>query len=309
MSNKTLVSYTNGNYEVEIFDDGTKIRKWEDGVTPTPIFPETIDIKVTNYCDLHKICMYCHENSDLSGQHADNTLLKNLSNPSLKGMEWAIGGGNPLAYPHLDEILELNKHNEIISNLTVNELHINKSYGRLRTYLNENLIRGLGISYRFNKYRDSIKTKQLCEDYDSIVWHIIIGVVPFSYIEALVEEIPNIKLLLLGYKNFRKGAIYLSEHGASIAENITDTYRKLPLLFKKAKVVSFDNLAIEQLNVKRLFTDEGWQKFYMGDDGTFSMYIDAVNKTFAKTSTSTKTHDVANLSIPQMFWKVKALKT
>jgi hypothetical protein len=228
MPPKTLISYTNGNYEVEIFEDGTKIRKWEDGVTPNPIFPETIDIKVTNYCDLHKICKYCHENSDLSGQHTDNTWLKNLSQPSLKGMEWAIGGGNPLSYPYLDDILELNKQHGIISNLTVNELHINRSYSRLRTYLNENLIRGLGISYRFNRYRDSIKTKQLCEDYDNIVWHIIVGVVPFSYIEALVEDVPNTKILLLGYKNFRKGAVYLSEHGTSVSENIADTYHHLP---------------------------------------------------------------------------------
>jgi hypothetical protein len=50
--------------------------------------------------------------------------------------------------------------------------------------------------------------------------------------------------------------------------------------------VSFDNLGIEQLNVKRFFTGSGWNKFYMGNDFCFTMYIDAVKREFAPTSRS-----------------------
>jgi len=59
----------------------------------------------------------------------------------------------------------------------------------------------------------------------------------------------------------------------------------LPKYFGKC-TLSFDNLAIEQLNVKRLFTVEGWERFYMGDDFCFTMYIDAVKQEFAPTSRS-----------------------
>ena len=51
-------------------------------------------------------------------------------------------------------------------------------------------------------------------------------------------------------------------------------------------MVSFDNLAIEQLDVKRLFTNKGWDKFYMGDDFCSTMYIDAIKQNYAPTSRS-----------------------
>ena len=53
------------------------------------------------------------------------------------------------------------------------------------------------------------------------------------------------------------------------------------------KVLSFDNLAIEQLDVKNsLFfgNEEKWKTFYMGDDGTHTMYIDTVAGKYSKNS-------------------------
>ena len=91
----------------------------------------------------------------------------------------------------------------------------------------------------------------------------------------LVRELvkfKNSKLLFLGYKTFGRGVNYYSE---DVKNNIDVWYKILPSFLGKA-IISFDNLAIEQLNVKRLFTPKGWSKFYMGDDFTFTMYIDAV---------------------------------
>ena len=59
---------------------------------------------------------------------------------------------------------------------------------------------------------------------------------------------------------------------------------ELPNLINHFQVVSFDNLALEQLDVKTLLGDK-WNNFYMGDDGQFTMYIDAVTGTFGKSST------------------------
>ena len=56
--------------------------------------------------------------------------------------------------------------------------------------------------------------------------------------------------------------------------------------------MSFDNLGIEQLDPKRLMSDEEWEKCFMGEDGSFTFYIDAVNGKFAKCSTSTKRYDL-----------------
>ena len=68
----------------------------------------------------------------------------------------------------------------------------------------------------------------------------------------------------------------------------------LPTMIKEGwfKVISFDNLSINQLNVKSLMNPKQWETFYMGDDGidgsltSSSMFIDAVEGTFAINSCS-----------------------
>ena len=89
-----LAKYKNGNYTVRLFSDGTKIRFTLDDEF-NAMFPESIDIKITNYCDIS--CLMCHEDSSTKGVHG------NLEHPFLDtlvaGTELAIGGGNPLSHP------------------------------------------------------------------------------------------------------------------------------------------------------------------------------------------------------------------
>lgn len=65
---KLLQSYTNGNYIVKIYSDGTKIRITEEDKF-IPEFPESIDMKITDYCEVG--CPMCHENSSIKGKHAN----------------------------------------------------------------------------------------------------------------------------------------------------------------------------------------------------------------------------------------------
>lgn len=82
-------------------------------------------------------------------------------------------------------------------------------------------------------------------------------------------------------------------------------YENLADIVDKFKVVSFDNLAIEQLNVRRLMTDEEWNEFYMGDDGTMTYYIDMVEHKFARSSTAAfdKRYNLLD-SVDDMFQKI-----
>jgi len=59
------------------------------------------------------------------------------------------------------------------------------------------------------------------------------------------------------------------------------------------------------LDIRRLFTSEQWEEFYMGDDGDFTMYIDLVKGEFAKNSTSLKRYKLLN-TIEEMFEVVKS---
>lgn len=271
-----IAKYTNGNTTVTILHDGTKIREYEG--TPEITHPESIDVKITNFCDMG--CSYCHESSTTSGIHADlNKLLEVISElPS--GVELAIGGGNPLSHPNLIEFLQSLKQKGLIANITVNQGHL-KLYQPLLTFLiKEQLIKGVGISITNNNFN---YVKPLLEITDNVVYHLIAGVNKVDIIDKLTE-IGYCKVLILGYKYYGFG---INHHSKEVDECVKSWYLKMRSIIEKCSV-SFDNLAIEQLKVRNLFTKEGWEQFYMGDDFTFTMYIDAVKQEYAPTSRSNK---------------------
>ena len=66
---KKLISrYKNGNYNVAIFEDGTKIR-FNDLDNLKPDFPESMDMKISNYCPFN--CPMCHEKSSTNGKYGN----------------------------------------------------------------------------------------------------------------------------------------------------------------------------------------------------------------------------------------------
>jgi hypothetical protein len=284
-----LVEYKNGNTTVTIYKDGTKVREFE-GI-PVVEHPESMDIKITNYCDLG--CPYCHENSTIKGKHSDLFLLKEKLDILPAGIELALGGGNPLSHPNLVQFLEWCKTKGFIANITINEKHINKYNELIIDLITRDLVKGIGISVTEGNIN---LIKSLYKLSSNIVLHLIVGINTIEQIEELCT-IKGIKVLLLGYKTFGRGISYYSQ---DITDNINKWYKHLPTLVGKL-VLSFDNLAIEQLNVKRLFTSKGWDRFYMGDDFTFTMYIDAVEQQYAPTSRSDDRQSFKDYNVIQYF--------
>ena len=114
--------YKNGNYWVAYNYSG-RIRLKFDGGECIPEFPELIDLKITDKC-LHG-CPFCYMGSTKEGKHADLELLKcvvgNLHNHNKnRRIEFSIGGGNILLYPHLDELFEYMTREGHIVNTTIN---------------------------------------------------------------------------------------------------------------------------------------------------------------------------------------------
>lgn len=287
----TLAKYQNGNTTVTILQDGTKIREYEN--VPLIVHPESIDVKITDYCDLG--CAYCHESSTRKGKHADLTKLLSVLKELPKGIELAIGGGNPLSHPEIVSFLFELKKRGLIANLTINQGHLHPYFYLINYLLKEDLIKGLGISITSNNFKYIERLKELT---DNIVYHTIAGVNDISILDKLIE-IGDCKVLVLGYKQFGFGVKYFSKE---VEESIKKWRKELPKYIGKC-TLSFDNLAIEQLNVKRLFTHSGWEKFYMGDDFTFTMYIDAVKQEYAATSRSKERESFDNCSLIEYFSK------
>jgi MoaA/NifB/PqqE/SkfB family radical SAM enzyme len=120
---KRPIKYKNGDYHFTIYPNGTLIRE-TNVENPKIEHPSSIDIKITNYCDL--MCPYCHENSNINGLHADLNTLLDITETLPPGVEFALGGGNPISHPELIPFLKILKNRRIIANITINENHLVK---------------------------------------------------------------------------------------------------------------------------------------------------------------------------------------
>ena len=237
-----LGRYKNGNFVTTILSDGTKIRETKDDEF-IPAFAENMDIKLTNKCNGG--CAWCHEGSYINGKHGD-ILNEKFIDTLHPYQEIAIGGGDATSHPDLIPFLQKLKERKVIANMTVNQIHFEKKQELIKQLVDEKLIYGLGVSL-VNPTKHFI---ELIKQYPNAVIHVINGVLKPSDIKALENN--NLKMLILGYKHLRRGNEYFEEEQNDIETKQRWLYENLEDIIQKFKVVSFDNLAIEQLDVKRI---------------------------------------------------------
>jgi len=287
--------YKNGNFITKIFSDGTKIRETKDDEF-IPDFAENMDIKISNYCDMG--CKFCHEGSTKNGKHGD-ILNQKFIETLHSYQEVALGGGDATSHPDLIPFLHKFKDRKVIVNMTVNQQHFEQKQELIKKLVNEKLIYGLGVSL-VNPTDEFISLIQQCPN---AVIHVINGILKPSDVEILSDK--NLKMLILGYKQLRRGGDWYSENHENIITKQMWLKENLAEIINHFKVVSFDNLAIEQLEVKRLMSQKEWDEFYMGDDGKITYYIDMVEQKFAKNSTADfdERYDLMD-SVDEMFKKI-----
>lgn len=278
--------YTNGNYKVQIYEDGTKIKTTDDDEFVAE-FPDSMDMKITNYCDMN--CSMCHEKSTVEGKHArlDHKFLDTLR----AGTELAIGGGNPLSHPELIPFLERMQKQGIICNVTVNEVHLLNNKELIQNLLDRKLIRGLGVS--INKGEN--ETIEFAVNNPNVVLHFILGTPTMDKLTLFYNK--DLKILLLGYKKFGRGESYYTPE---IDQRINKTALSLDEIFDAFQVVSFDNLALKQLDIKKKLPEEIYNECFMGEDGESTMYVDLVEEKFGLSSTATERYPIHD-DIDSMF--------
>ena len=266
--------YKNGNSVVTIdLNNGTKERVTEEDEFNLE-FPETIDLNIGNRCDGG--CQFCYINASPAGIDADLMDLPFLDTV-YPYTEIAING-NSVDHPQLIPFLEELKRRRIIANVTVNQIHFERKYELIKELIDNGLVKGIGISLR----KPTAEFIEKVKHFPNAVIHTIVGILTPEDIEALMHN--DLKILILGYKDLGRGIGYKATHFADWLRNKNHLYDALENFVGACKVCSFDNLAIEQLDVKRLLTDEQWEEFYMGDEGTASMFIDLVTQKFGVSS-------------------------
>ena len=291
-----MYTYKNGNYTVTIFNDGTKIRQTMDDEF-TPSFAENCDIKITDKCSQN--CPFCYEGCTKTGKHGK--LFEYRFIDSLHPYTELALNGNDLDHPDLIKFLEFLKKKKVFANITVNQTQFMNNFELFKKLSHKKLVYGIGVSLQ--KANDELITKM--SEIPNIVLHTINGILTEKDINELANH--DLKILILGYKELQRGINYKSNHIDNINANKQYLYNNLQDILTKFKVVSFDNLAIEQLNVKRVVSKEDWEEFYMGDDGNFTFYIDMVKGEFSKNSIAKDRYQIGDKTIDEMFKFIRSI--
>lgn len=276
--------YWNGNGYCELNkEDGTLITTIISDETFKAEFPLNCDMNISNNCCIG--CEFCYQGCTVDGKHSDikkfiddkNSFLYSLH----PGTELAINGNEPF-HPDLALLLEFCKEHDILANLTVNEVSLLKNKEQLEQWLDAGLIHGIGVSPKTY----SQEMLEWVSEHPTAVIHTIAGITTLANYRSMYDK--NVKVLILGYKDFGRGVTYTNKFSDEILLNINDLRLDLPIMLREFVVLSFDNLAIDQLDVKSMLTEEQWNTFYRGDDGSHTLFIDLVSETFAKNSIQDK---------------------
>jgi len=282
------MNYINGNATINIDDSGTRIIEYNDNLKLD--YPLNLDIRVSTSCSFaNNICKdFCHESAVVNGKDCDYEILQSKLNELPSGIELAIGCNT--FTQNLFDFLEWCYNKGYICNLTVNQGHINRDYPLLKLAIDKNFVKGLGISYR-KTLRWNIPTDLL--NYSNTVFHVIAGIDTIEDVMLLSNKGVR-KVLVLGEKDFG----YNTGHVDLERYEHKQWYWWIGKLFNMFEVVSFDNLALEQLNIKRFFTQDNWNIFNQGE---YSFYIDAVNEHFKPSSRSADSINWNDTTISEYF--------
>jgi len=278
------VSYLNGKSVCEIsLEDGTHIRSIfeEDGIY-RPENLECADVHLSDKCEVG--CKFCYANCTRDGKVAD--IERFISSPwfqSLKpGMEMACNlnefKGN---IDHLEKLLDACKEKGILANVTVEQRTYMKNKEVLHCFQIEGKLFGIGVSV---KVIDEYLLKDL-EECRNVVAHTITGITPVTGYQKLIAN--KVKILILGYKDIGRGTQFKVEDESNKIEMnrlALKRYIKFLLDTKVSCLLSFDNLAIDQLGIKDMISEENYGKFFRGEEATCTYFVNAVSMQYALNS-------------------------
>lgn len=275
-----FVHYLNGNYIVILnLEDGTKIRyNNEDSFIPHR--PESLDVKITDKCEHN--CAFCHENSTVDGKRASFESMEKFVSTVPAYTEIAVGGGNlMLNIEHTETFLNMLKKAEAIPSITIRQDDFIKYQNIIKNWKKQHLIYGIGVSLTDAADEELYKTM---EKFPTSVLHVIAGVLTEKDYNLLKNH--NIKMLILGYKIRCRGLDFWSRGEQRIKKNQQNLEKHIPDFKKDFNTVSFDNLALEQLHMRQYVSPQTWETSFFGDDGHYTFYVDLVNGTYSKSSST-----------------------
>ena len=224
--------FKNGNYWILIekhIEYKKYIVSFNKNFYKTPIFPEQIDIKITDRC--FENCSYCHESSNPYGKYADISLIIDVIKTPYGGLipEITLGGGDPFLYPHLDDLIKFILNNNSILSFTLHYSYFidENKFSRVKEIVsmgNDKIINfGISLTSCFEKNKKNLKKlienienniQKLRDEYYNcdlnFVYHFIDVILSTKDIINFLNNIEYGNILILGFKKVGRGKKYSS---------------------------------------------------------------------------------------------------
>jgi len=267
-------------------NNGTKVRFsfLDHPKDAPPRRPELVDLKITDFCPHH--CSFCYQGSSSSGKWAEYTDLYNIICflKDLEVFEIAIGGGEPTTYPEFLELLRSIRQAGMVPNFTTRSLDWLRD-GKVWPKVIETCGQ---FAYSVQKMDDVMALAALLElngiAKGKCSINVPMGTVDEFNFEAILTMAAkhDLPVTLLGFKPLGRGASFAREPYGWWLDAIMKLKGKECSAFGFLKVGIDTHLAQEfavQLEVKKVD-----KLLYRTKEGFASCYIDAVNKTLARSS-------------------------
>lgn len=281
----------NGNYWVGYgygTEDNGKLRFTTSKHNCVPEYPELIDLKITNKCNHN--CKFCYMDSNKDGKHAELSFLKkiisSLSSNEFDSfdtrVEFSVGGGDVLLYPHLEELFSYMTKKGHIVNTTINAKDALKIVGNEKLYdIFKKYVKGIGVSVSNEEDIEKIIPLRNLFSVDHVYKQIKIHLIPeFLGVEKTISFVEKLKkynfydILFLGYKT----------NGRGKTQNITPFNEDdLKKIFNEQYTISVDTTFANKYYdwLKDNFETEHTLTL---NEGEYSMYVDGVTKNAYKSS-------------------------
>lgn len=205
------------------------------------------------------------------------------------GTEIIILGGNPLLHPGLTNFLDILRRSGKINIINLHQDYIDNDTIEILKKLQD-----CGNIYSINIYCSSTIEPEYY-DIERVTYCIDIGRSPISILDSLKEE----SVLVLGCTNTDKKLSNCPEH---LIHNIKSWYKNI-YKYLLTNSINFDDLALEQLNMKRLLPENVWNDYYIRNDNQFSIYMDLVEGKYSASNTSSIRFPIEQ-SMCNMFSKI-----
>ena len=236
--------------------------------------PDLVDIKITDYCD--KGCTFCYQSSTTEGKSAllyyINSIYSALSYSGV--FEVVLGGGEPTSHPEFLNILKSAKDKNLVPSFTTKSFKWFKNY---KSYLNLCGCFGFSIS----TVKEAIKLVNSIDSWDyeyrnKCTVHLVLGTLTRKqFVDILNVLKGNIRnILLLGYKPVGFGETYKVKDYSWWLNEVENKKYDFQWKIDTAIVAEFEEQLSKITN----------KEFYYSSEGSFSCYIDAVNKTMSPSS-------------------------